>query len=52
MQQIVEMGFSKDAAEKALFMTMSKGQSIENAMEWITEHQEDTDFNEPLLIVG
>ena len=33
-------------------MTMSKGQSIENAMEWITEHQEDTDFNEPLLIVG
>jgi uncharacterized UBP type Zn finger protein len=46
------MGFSKNAAEKALFMTMSKGQTIENAMEWITEHQEDPDFNEQLFIVG
>ena len=46
------MGFSKNAAEKALFMTMSKGQSVENALEWITEHQEDADFNEQLFIVG
>jgi len=48
----MEMGFSKDAAEKALFMNLSKGQSVEAALEWITEHQEDADFNEPLLIVG
>jgi uncharacterized UBP type Zn finger protein len=40
------MGFTKNAAEKALFMTLGKGQSIENALEWITEHQEDSDFNE------
>ena len=46
------MGFSKDACEKGLFMTMSKGQSVEGAMEWLTEHCEDADFNEPLLIVG
>ena len=31
---------------------MSKGQSIENATEWLYEHTEDADFNEPLLIVG
>ena len=48
----MEMGFGKDACEKALFMTLSKGQSCEAAMEWLTEHAEDADFNEPLLIVG
>ena len=48
----MEMGFGKDACEKALFMTMSKGQSCEAALEWIGEHTEDADFNEPLLIVG
>ena len=52
VKQIVEMGFSTAAAEKALFMTMSKGQSVPTAMEWIYEHTEDPDFNEPLLIVG
>jgi len=49
---LVEMGFSKDSSEKALFMTQSKGGSVESAMEWINEHMEDADFNEPLLIVG
>jgi len=52
VKQIMDMGFSKDASEKALFMTLSKGQSVEAALEWITEHQEDADFNEALLIVG
>ena len=52
MKQLVDMGFSTAAAEKALFLTMSKGQSIENATEWLYEHTEDADFNEPLLIVG
>ena len=46
------MGYGKDASEKALFMVMSKGQSVEAAMEWIMEHMDDADFNEPLLIVG
>ena len=52
VKQIMDMGFGKDAAEKSLFMTLSKGQSVEAAFEWLTEHQEDADFNEPLLIVG
>lgn len=46
------MGFSQHASEKALFMTMSKGQSIEGALEWIGEHNEDPDFNEQMFIVG
>ena len=46
------MGFTKNASEKALFMVMSKGQSIENATEWLYEHMDDPDFNEELLIVG
>ena len=51
VKQIMEMGFGKDAAEKALFMNLQT-QSVESAMNWIMEHQEDKDFNEPLLIVG
>lgn len=46
MKQLEEMGFSKHASEKALFMTMSKGQSVEGAMEWLTEHMDDADLNE------
>ena len=48
----MEMGFGQHASEKALFMTMSKGQSVENALEWIGEHSEDPDFNEQLFMVG
>lgn len=46
VKQLEEMGFSKHASEKALFMTMSKGQSVEGAMEWLTEHMDDADLNE------
>lgn len=48
----MEMGFSQHASEKALFMTLSKGQSVENALEWINEHCDDADFNEQLFMVG
>lgn len=47
----MEMGFSKEAAEKALFMNM-KSQNVETAMNWLAEHAEDADLNEALLIVG
>ena len=46
VKQLEEMGFSKHASEKALFMNMSKGQSVEIAMEWLGEHIEDPDLNE------
>lgn len=50
--QLIEMGFPKDVAEKALFMTLSKGGTTEQALEWISEHSEDADFNEELKIIG
>ncbi len=47
------MGFSKVVAEKALFMNLAKqGDALGNALEWISEHSEDPDFNEELKIVG
>lgn len=53
MTQLMEMGFSKIVAEKALFMNMSKqGDAVSNALEWISEHSEDPDFHEELKIVG
>lgn len=49
----MEMGFTKAVAEKALFLNLSKqGDPIGNALEWISEHSEDPDFNEELTIVG
>lgn len=48
----MEMGFSKEASEKALFFTLSLGGTTEKALDWITQHQEDADFNEELRIVG
>jgi len=36
------MGFSKDVAEKALFLTQGGG--VPKAMEWIEQHMDDQDF--------
>ena len=46
-QQLQEMGFSKNVSEKACLFTQS---NIERAVEWISEHQEDPDFEEPAQI--
>jgi uncharacterized UBP type Zn finger protein len=48
---IVEMGFTKIVAEKALFMNQGNGGGVPKAMEWIEQHQEDPDFEEELVIV-
>jgi uncharacterized UBP type Zn finger protein len=47
--QLVEMGFSKNVAEKACFFNQS---ILEKSIEWIYEHQQDPDFEEELRIVG
>ena len=47
---LMEMGFSKDVAEKALFLVQGGG--VPKAMEWIETHMDDADFQEPLVIVG
>jgi uncharacterized UBP type Zn finger protein len=50
--QLIEMGFPKAVAEKALFFTRDQGGSTEKALEWIDQHSDDADFNEELKIVG
>lgn len=47
-QQLMEMGFSKNASEKACLFTSS---NLEQAIEWIYEHQNDPDFEEEAQIV-
>lgn len=49
VQQIIEMGFTKVVAEKALFLTQA---GVEKAMEWIEQNMDAEDFQEELLIVG
>ena len=46
----MDMGFSKNVAEKALFMVQGAG--VERAMEWIDQNREQPDFEEALMIVG
>ena len=46
-QQLQEMGFSKNVSEKACLFTNS---NIEQAIEWISQHQGDPDFEEEAKI--
>jgi ubiquitin carboxyl-terminal hydrolase 5/13 len=39
------MGFTENAAQKAAFAT--KNASFEQAMEWLMQHMDDPDINEP-----
>jgi len=49
VNQLLELGFTKIVAEKALFLNLSTpGEPIANALDWISAHSEDPDFNEEL----
>ena len=52
VKQLMEMGFSKSVAEKSLFFTLSQGGTTEKALDWISQHSDDADFNEELRVVG
>eukprot|EP01100_Stratorugosa_tubuloviscum_P005220 TRINITY_DN2361_c0_g2_i1.p1 TRINITY_DN2361_c0_g2~~TRINITY_DN2361_c0_g2_i1.p1 ORF type:complete len:865 (-),score=470.14 TRINITY_DN2361_c0_g2_i1:50-2644(-) len=45
--QIIEMGFSRNAAIRAI---KTVGQDCANATEWIFQHIEDADINDPLPV--
>jgi len=45
---IVNMGFTKIQAEKAIFKTDNKGSEV--ALNWLFEHIEDADINDPLPV--
>ena len=46
-KQLQEMGFSKNVSEKACLFTQS---NIEQAVEWISQHSNDPDFEEEAII--
>ena len=48
VKQFMEMGFSKNVAEKACLYGKN---SVEHGMEWIYEHQNEPDFEEPAQII-
>ncbi|KAF6334643.1 UBX domain protein 1 [Rhinolophus ferrumequinum] len=46
LESLIEMGFPRGRAEKALALTGNQG--IEAAMDWLMEHEDDPDADEPL----
>ena len=50
LQQLRDMGFNDTRAQKALLFTGNK--DAEDALNWLVEHQEDADIDEPLQVVG
>ncbi|SCU91718.1 LAFA_0F05380g1_1 [Lachancea sp. 'fantastica'] len=45
---LLEMGFTENAATKGLFHTNNSG--VEDAMNWLFAHVEDSDLNEPFIM--
>lgn len=45
---IVEMGYSMDAAKRAVYYT--NGTGLDAALSWLYEHQDDRDLNEPFTL--
>ncbi|XP_063801112.1 UBX domain-containing protein 1 [Pseudophryne corroboree] len=49
LDSLIEMGFSQTRAEKAVAATGNQG--IESAMDWLMEHEDDPDLDEPIVSV-
>ncbi|XP_078391772.1 UBX domain-containing protein 1 [Cetorhinus maximus] len=47
LEMMMEMGFSRNRAEKAL--ALSGHQGIEKAMDWLIEHEDDPNLDEPYV---
>ncbi|XP_078064377.1 UBX domain-containing protein 1 [Mustelus asterias] len=47
LETMMEMGFSRNRAEKAL--ALSGHQGIEKAMDWLIEHEDDPNLDEPYV---
>lgn len=47
LESLIEMGFPPSRAEKAVAATGNQG--IESAMDWLMEHEDDPDLDEPVV---
>ncbi|CAB4255896.1 similar to Saccharomyces cerevisiae YBR058C UBP14 Ubiquitin-specific protease that specifically disassembles unanchored ubiquitin chains [Maudiozyma barnettii] len=47
MSQLKEMGFTENAAMRALYATGNQPGSTESAMNWLFQHVDDADLNDP-----
>nr|XP_046263107.1 UBX domain-containing protein 1 isoform X2 [Scatophagus argus] len=47
LESLLEMGFERNRAEKAVANTGNQG--IEQAMDWLMEHEDDPDIDEPYV---
>ncbi|XP_072277740.1 UBX domain-containing protein 1 isoform X2 [Pyxicephalus adspersus] len=50
VESLIEMGFPPSRAEKAVAATGNQG--IESAMDWLMEHEDDPDLDEPIESVS
>jgi len=50
LSSLTEMGFSRLRCEKALILTGNKG--VDQALNWLMQHENDADIDEPLAVVG
>ncbi|XP_073521421.1 UBX domain-containing protein 1-like [Phyllobates terribilis] len=48
LESLIEMGFPPSRAEKAVAATGNQG--IESAMDWLMEHEDDPDIDEPTVL--
>jgi ubiquitin carboxyl-terminal hydrolase 5/13 len=46
--ELTDMGFAEVRARKAL---LAGGMELEQAMVWLTDHADDADIDEPILLV-
>jgi UBX domain-containing protein 1/4 len=48
LQQMVDMGFHRNRAIRAIYS--SGGESVDAAIAWVADHENDVDIDEPLLV--
>lgn len=48
LSQLLDMGFGRNSAIRAIYS--SGGESVDAAVAWLTEHEDDVDMDDPLMV--